>query len=187
MRFLSLICCLMVGSVAAEMIGTVEYQLPEQNKSWKVDLDMQGNANDPKKSTTKIYVPQNATKEDAKETFGVVEVDLPSQEINQAAIEKMYAEQFPSLKAKVTILEKDSNSVTYEWSLSKDGKEEVHGWTRIFSGADQTVLLTYQTEELDKLKDVGPLWSKTLKQAKMTSKEEKKSATEEVKSLTTKP
>lgn len=164
-RLLMLLSCFALTSLCAEKIGNVEYELPKQNTEWKVANTLEGD--DKAKSMTVIYVPAGTTLDDAKETFGAVKVDLGGGEIDQASIQKMYEMQFPTLKAKVTVLDKSDDSLTYEWSLSDGDKEAVHGWTRIFSTPDQTILLTYQTEKIDEVEKAKPIWLKVLKDAKV--------------------
>src|SRR5690606_34984174 len=101
-----------------------EYTLPKEHQEWKVANTLEGK--DPANGLTIIYAPSDTTLEEAKETFGVVKVDLASGEIDKDSIKKMYESQFPNLTAKVTVLEKDENSLTYEWTLSEGTKEVVH-------------------------------------------------------------
>jgi hypothetical protein len=166
---LILLSVFMALSLNAEKIGNVEYTLPKDSPEWKVANTLEGK--EPANGTTIIYAPGDVTLEEAQETFGVVKVDLASGEIDKDSIKKMYEMQFPNLTAKVTVLEKDENSLTYEWTLSEGTKEVVHGWTRVFTSPDQTVLLTYQTEKMDDVEKARPLWVKVLREAKKTAKD----------------
>ncbi len=172
-KFLMLAACLFASAVVAEEIGDVEFNLP-RSQEWKVANELEGKTGETK-SKSLVYIPKDATIETTKESFGAVEVDLPSGQVDQESIENMYKLQFPSLKVSVKILDKAPDSVLYEWSLNDEKAEGIHGWTRLFTGDKQTVLLTYQTEDINKVKDKESVWTKVLKDAKIKAKGEVKS------------
>lgn len=163
-KIMMLAVSLFVVGLSADEIGHVEFNLP--SKDWKLGNELEGKA-EGSNSKTLIYIPKKDTIENAKESFGAVEVDLPSGKVDQESIEKMYKLQFPNAKSNVKILEKTSNSITYEWSISDDkGQKGIYGWTKIFTGDKETVLLTYQNEDVSKVNELEPIWTKVLKDAK---------------------
>lgn len=173
MRYIFLLfACLFTASLSAEMIGKVEYQLPKQGQGWKVASRIEGSEKLP--STTIIYNPENTTRDTAKEAFAV-HVNKRTTDINdkdsfQNGIERGMKLRFQNPKAVVNVLEKTSDSVLYEWSVTDSGQEKIHGWSRVFTSPSDTMLLTFQTEKMDDVKVAGPIWLKTLKEAKLTTK-----------------
>ncbi len=150
------------------MIGDVEYHLPNQGKGWKLEKQI---SDTPKQvGETVIYLPENATTDDSKEFFGV-NVNKYTVDLNDnAAIQKGIQDQFPDQKVTINMLDKNSESILFEWTVTENGKEQLHGWTRAFSVPKETVMLTYLTDQIDTIKDVSPRWIETLKQAKKVQK-----------------
>jgi hypothetical protein len=165
-----LVSLFIFGSLTAEMIGNIEYHLPQQGEGWKIVNELQ----DSKKhrSTTIIYIPENSSRETAREFFGA-HINNSSTDLiltDRYSLEKDLARgmqfQYPNPKVVITLLEEEAQSVLYEWSLSQLGQERVHGWNRIFTDANATIILSYQTEELNRIRDIRPFWVQTLKDAK---------------------
>lgn len=164
-QFLMLMAYAFTVTLAAENIGNVEYHLPGE---WKM-VDNENIKTDDTVGVIRVYIPQGSDVDTTKESFGAEKVDFASGEVDQASIEKMYEIQFPNFKTKVDILEKTPESVLYEWSLKDDKNQERHGWTRIFTSPERTILLNYQTKETDRIKDLGAIWLKVLKDAKVVN------------------
>lgn len=169
MRFiLVLLTCLAIGPLAADMAGQVEYQLP-QGQKWKVlnQFDTDKNV----KSTTTTYIPENSTKSTAQEFFGThvnsLKTDINDTDSMRGGLERGLQLQYADPKVTVKVLEKDLNSAIYEWSATDSGQEKIHGWVRVFSVPAGSVMLSYETKQVDKVNDAGPLWVKTLKDAKV--------------------
>lgn len=166
-HILMLFTCLVAGPLAAETIGNVEYHLPKQGQGWRIANELQGRQD---KSTTIIYIPENRSLEDAKESFGVhvndFSTDLTDKDSLQRGIEKGMQLKFANPKATITLIDATPQSILYEWSVSDSGQEKVHGWTRVFSAPHETVMLTYQTEQLNNINDKQLIWIEALEDAK---------------------
>jgi len=166
-HFFMLFACLAWGALNAETIGNVEYHLPNQGKGWKIVNELKTTKN--RISTTIIYVPEKTSKKNS-EFFGVHQntwfVDL-----NAAALENSIKAQYPNQEINFLILEETPQSVLYEWSVreEEEAEEGMHGWTRIFSFTDETIILSYQTKQILSVDKVGPLWVKILKNAKVAN------------------
>ncbi len=163
---LLLICFFAVNTLTAEMIGPVEYHLPNQGQGWKVGNELQTDRKT--KSTTIIYVPEGTiSNQDVKESFAAYVNNLKSDIDDQASLEKSIQVNFPEQKVSLNILEKTPQSILYEWNVSDSGHEKVHGWSRGFSIPEGTVVLMYQTQDIDKVNEVGPSWIQALKEARL--------------------
>lgn len=165
--------------LSSETIGQVEYHLPSQGSSWKIEKDMRGN--DSINSHTVIYIPQNASLENAQEFFAVHVNDLPSYSVDEAALEKVIESQFPNQEVSVKILEQNPESLIYEWAVGDQENEKIHGWTRIFLGDQNTTMLTYLTKQVDLVDQERPIWLQTLKDAHLPKKEASEPASEPTK------
>lgn len=163
------ILCFTMGSLSAEMIGDVEYSLPKEDNGWKVANEMKNEG-----SATLIYVPEGKTTETAGEFFGVNYNLLPFGGTNEESLKKIMQEQFPDAKVSIKIIEADPKSVLYEWSLSDQTKEVVHGWSRAFASGDGTAVLMYTTEHMDQIDHARKIWEKMLREAKIIQKEQVK-------------
>lgn len=163
--FLVLFGCLLLSPLAAEVIGNVEYRLPNQGKGWKVATQVEGNKKI--KSTTIVYIPEYAEKETAREFFGAHVNDLATMPNDQASLESGIAKQFPNSQVKVTILDQNEANLLYEWNVSDNGQNKVHGWTRIFYSPQGNVMLAYQTDQMENVSANRSLWIQILKNAKV--------------------
>lgn len=153
------LCCLSMTTVFAEIIGYVEYQLPQVAQEWIIGNKLQND-----KGTTLIYIPKGSQKEKAKEFFGVNTNNLTSTN-NPAAIKSALVHMHPNLQVDFQVLENANNAILYEWS-AKDKEEKIHGWGRSFSTKEGTVVLGYQTEDISNIQQARTVWLKTLKEAK---------------------
>lgn len=156
--------CLTLGALSAETIGKVQYELPNQGKGWKKANELKGDGKI--KSFTIIYIPENEDLSNAHESFGAHVDSISSTPPDKKTIEKTIKKQFPNQQVKVNILESAPQSVLYESILSEEGKERIHGWTRLFSNSEGTILLIYQTDQIDQVNNLRPIWVKTLMNAK---------------------
>lgn len=156
------ISCAFVVKGMAEMIGPVEYYLPPSlAEDWGVRNTIEN-----RKSKTIVYVPNEAKK--GEESFGVNVNKFPSNIDDLATIKATLAKQFPDMNVHLDILERKPNSLLLEWKAKDNGHERVHGWTRLFSIPDETVVLMYQTDDLSTLEDARCLWVEALKRAKIS-------------------
>lgn len=162
--------CLFAGQLAAETLGNVEYHLPKQGMAWKQLKELQGSKT--VSSSTVIYVPENSSSSTADESFAVhvnkIPTDATDKEALKTGIEKGMSLTLDNPKATVNQLERSARSALYEWSVSVGGIEKVHGWTRAISTPNETIMLTYQTEQLKKLDIARPVWIQVLKDAKLS-------------------
>lgn len=165
---LVLMTFLAFGPLAADNAGQVEYQLP-QGQKWKVLNQFSTDKN--VISTTTTYIPESATQETAQEFFST-HVNSSHTDVNdidslKQGLERGLQLQFTDPKVALKTLEKDPNSALYEWSATDGGKEKIHGWIRVFSVPSASIMLGFETKQIDKVNEAGPLWLKTLKDAKI--------------------
>jgi hypothetical protein len=151
----------MMTPLVAEIIGGVEYALPTKiADQWKIGCKMESG-----ESTTFIYIPIGATKQNTAEFFGANANKYPSNLENILSFKASLAKQFPHLQVDVEILEKGKDSLLYEWIGREKKQEKIHGWGRAFSIGNGTVVLSYQTEEISKVPNARLDWLPVLKQA----------------------
>lgn len=168
-RILMLLACLLMGPLAAETIGNVEYHLPKQGKDWKVANELKDS--ELTKSLTLIYIPEDESRHSAKEFFAAhvnhLQVDhLLNPESLEQGMEKGAQFKFTNPKVKVSVLEQSPQSALYEYTISEDNQEKAHGWIRAFSGPQENVMLTYQTEQIDHVDQIKAMWIQALQNAK---------------------
>lgn len=163
---------LLASPVFAEMIGNIEFHLPDQEQRWKVATELGGS--EKADSKTVIYIPENMSKQETKEFFGVhlnnYSVNLKDKESLEKALENAQIVKFPNAKATVKILVLGPYAAFYEYTINQDNIEKAQGWMRVFSSPQQTVMLNYQTEQINDIKKIQPIWLKALQQAKPVNK-----------------
>lgn len=163
---------LLVAPLAADNVGNIEFQLPTELKDWKKVNELQGDQS--KASSTAIYAPEIKSEDQPMEFFGVHIRDRPLENpsvsgIDQGTLEKLLQMQFPGTKVKVDIVEKDEQSLIYEWSVSDNAHEVLHGLTRLFISPDQTAEIGIISEKVDGFSQVRAMWLKALKDAKLNA------------------
>ena len=164
---LTSLICLIVSPLSAEVIGNVEYHLPNQGQDWKIATELQGSKNGD--STTIVYIPEKESKQNAKEFFAVHTNDLPTNLLDKESLEKALEKaQFKFLDAKVQVkpIVIAGPSAFYEYTINQGNQEKARGWLRVLSSPEKTVMLTYQTEQIDKIDQVRPTWMHILQSAK---------------------
>ena len=160
---LTFICCLMMSTAFAETIGNVEYQLPQIAKDWNISNKLEFNG------TTIIYTPKISEGQNTREFFGVNSNKLSSNFSDINTVKAFLTKFLPAMDIHVTELEKNDNGILYEWFANDKGLEKVHGWGRILSSNEGTVILTYQTENISDLAKARAIWLPVLKGAHLTS------------------
>jgi hypothetical protein len=155
----ALLCLFAFGSACAETIQGVEYHLPKIAESWVVGKKLES-----EKGTTIIYIPQEVEKRDAKEFFSVNANRLLSKN-DPEAIKAGIAKNFPNMDIEFHVLGQDKDSITYEWSVQRNGIEITHGWGRVFSRQDGTVVLGYHTTDVFNVPQERSTWIQVLKEA----------------------
>jgi hypothetical protein len=159
-----LVTFFVIDSISAETIGNVEYNLPKETREWKIKR----NAVNPKdNSSVVIWAPVNSDDQSATlESFGVYMNKIPFN-TDKAAFEKGLQGNFADQTVTVDVLDEKPGSVLYEWWVMEDTNEKYHGWTRVISNTDQTVMLMYYTDQIAKLSPIRRLWIPALKEAKV--------------------
>jgi len=156
---LTVLCALLFSSGYCDMMGDVEYQLPNIAKDWVV-----ANKDDNTNGTTVIYQPKNP-KRVSKEFFGVNNNRFPSDINDQEALKKGITAVIPDMQVDLQVLQKGDNDVFYELSGKQNGKEVIHGWAHVFVTKEGTTLLIYETNDLANLPKIGSAWRQALQTA----------------------
>lgn len=165
MRYLvSALLCL-TTPLLAESIQNVEFQLPKSQNGWEV-----GNKMENEQATTVIYQEKGQDKGMMPNGwFGANYSKLKSDPKDTASIENALKNQLPDKKVEFAVLSQDDNSLLYEWGVKDGEKEIMHGWGRGFSTKDGTVVLGYQTINVNHLDSERSNWLPVLKNAKVVN------------------
>lgn len=158
-------CIIISTSSFAETIGNVEYQLPSGDQHWEIYNEFES-----KKGHAIIYVPENTQLENTTEFFAVDANPSPSDLNDLAVIKKTYEKLYPKMNVNLWVLEKNHNSLLYEWSATENGEENWHGLGRVFATNEGTVLLGYQMHPIRNISDIAKaklLWIPLLQNAKL--------------------
>ncbi len=159
--FFVFVSCLFAVSSFAENIQQVKYQLPKAAENWVVHNKLEN-----EKGTTIVYTPKEVEKQEAKEFFGVNANRLSINPNNSEALKLGLTKLFPNMKIDFRILEKDKDSVIYEWSAQENGAQKIHGLGRAFSTKEGSVVLGYQTQNISNIQQARSVWLQALKEAK---------------------
>lgn len=143
---LFLATALWVTPLFAEVIGSVQYYLPSKIHDWKVSREIK---NAESESKTIIYIPEDVSENNAKAFFSAYQSTIPFKGFDMKTLERWMQVQYPDNYVHVILFETEPFSVTFEWYVKDRNIEIAHGWTRVFSKAHQTVLLSYQTTDID--------------------------------------
>lgn len=179
--YLSLLCCVMLSPLFGEVVGNVEFQLPQMTPEWVRDKRLEN-----EKGLTQIYVPEsfndksqdigddqdNESDKNIKEFFGVNSNKLKTNLNDLTSFRTALTKLFPNQQIDLQILEKRTDSILYEWTAKANGLERVHAWTRAFSTPNGTVVLMYQTDNIREITKARAIWLPVLREAKIV--EEKK-------------
>lgn len=144
--YLFLAITLWATPIFAEVIGQVEYYPPSKIHTWKVSREIKNEAGD---SRTIIYIPQDVSENNSKDFFSAYQSDIPFKGFDMKSLERWMQVQYPDNYVHVILFQTEPFSVTFEWYVKDKGQEIAHGWTRVFSKAHQTVLLSYQTTDIN--------------------------------------
>lgn len=175
-KYLLMALCLFSSSLIAEQVGNIEFNFPN-DQEWKVGNEM--NFDDQEKnikSTITIFTQKDIEFESATELFMVT---INNQKVFdsdedpilrvEAALDKAYQQISPTFKAYASIIEKDSDSILYEWSIKNDGNEFIHGWARGLYSSEGSGAVGFQTCEIGKLEEMKVKWIPVLKEAKIAN------------------
>lgn len=151
-------------TLSAETIQNIEYRLPTSAQNWQA-----GNKIENDKGTTIIYIPQGADKTNAKEFFGA-NSNRYSDSRDPSEMLLMLQKMYPNMTVDYHAVEQTPEGMIYEWSAKENNAEKIHSIGRTFSNSDGTVVLSYQTEDIDNLPQSRSIWLATLKEAKQLNK-----------------
>ena len=144
--------------LTAEIIGNLEYQLPERD--WKIEFER-------KKHPTILYVSVDTSAENSKESFYASYINFPGKALNELDSELFLTCVLSFLEVKLNILETTSHSILYEWSAIQNNVEIEHGWAREFSTPKESATLLYRTKNLSAVEQLRPIWIEAFKKAKL--------------------
>lgn len=160
-KALSLFSCFLFSALSAATIANVEFQFPGSMQEWEVINEM--------KEEEMTGVLYSRLSDDGSEYFGVnsdhFSPDLPDADTLKEGLSFAY----PDNRVEVSILEKNTHSVLYEWSICDDSQALIFGWGRVLSNDKGNAALTYITGQVDQIESLRPLWLKALKEAKFAN------------------
>ena len=158
-KALSFLSCFLFSALSAATIANVEFQFPGSMQEWEVINEM--------KEEEMTGVLYSRLSDDGAEYFGVnsdhFSPDLP----DAASLKEGLSFAYPDNQVEVSILEKTSGSVLYEWSICDEAQPLILGWGRVISTDKGNAALTYITGQVDQIESLRPLWLKALKEAKL--------------------
>lgn len=163
MRYVMATLLCLTAPLLAESIQNVEFQLPKSEKGWEV-----GNKMENDQATTVIY-KEKGNDHAQKGWFGANFSKMKSDPKDAASIENALRNQLPDKKVEFAVLSQDDNSLLYEWGVKDGEKEIMHGWGRGFSTKNGTVVLGYQTINVNHLDTERTHWLPVLQNAKIAN------------------
>lgn len=143
------------GCAFAETIQNVDFQVPQD---WK-----EGNKIEHKKGSTVYFFPAHWEK--GEEIFVVHANTLSSDGNNPSGIKKGLSTKYPINNIDLQVLDTTKDGILYEWNVSENGLEKVHGWGRVFATKEGTVMLMYHTENIADIAQAQSIWMPILKAA----------------------
>lgn len=162
MKTIFILGCLALSSAFAETLNDVEYQIPQNEKKWVV-----GNKMENDQGTTLIYIPSANVKQNTNEFFGISATKLKTDINDTNSIKEVLTRLYPKFKVEVTILDKSNDGFLYEWTAKNDDKEVLHGWGRALANKDGTVIMGFQTSDIEGLETAKSTWLPILKAARI--------------------
>lgn len=172
MRYILLfLTCLAILPLSAEIREDIEYHLPNQGQVWII-------ANEDLKSSKTVkhlkvvYLPENVLKQDAKEFFTVITnnlLDIEDENLTEMLEKGMEIGariSYPDAVVKMNMLENFPHSPLYEYIIKQDHEVKAYGWMRIFLNHPGTVILGYQSKQVDRMDELRPIWTQVLQNAK---------------------
>lgn len=162
-RMLFIAICCFLNQLSADTIGDIEYHLQKTGHAWKLDSTKNDHG-----TTVKFYLPDPLKENQPPEYFGATYHGNPGVAHNKESLIALLKEKYPNNEVHVDIIEQLPDSILYEWSVGKPSQTMgIHGWTRIFSGPQETITLVYMTQQSgNEIKKLRPVWIQTLKDAK---------------------
>ncbi len=164
----------------AATIGNTEYQLPKKEHGWTVAKEFSPSELNP--SSTIIYIPKlkpiglkKSPIEENPEIFSAYfdthATDLSDEESLKKELTKgLILFKYKKPEVAMTVLERTTDSLLLEWSITDFGQEKARGWIRIFSTSKTTSILMAETDQIDQLEKLRPVWIQALKEAKLLNK-----------------
>lgn len=159
--YLTLLSALLICSASAGMIGPVEYCLPlEIAGDWCIENKLEC-----RESRKIVYMPNVAPNGEKYFEACVYKKVMNLDDI--PAFKASVGAEYSDMDVTVNILDKAGDSLLYEWIAKDNGQARIHGWGRAFSFPDETVILSYQTDDLSHLEGDRAQWIPVLKDAKV--------------------
>ena len=159
---ITFLCCLLITQMSAETIRNVEYYLPQNAQDWQI-----GNKLENEKGTTIVYIPNGSHGQETHEFFGVNANHQPLDINDTASLKAALSKTFPNIDIDIQVLEKSNSGTIYEWTAKENGKELAHGWVRSFAANGGTVVMSYQTGNIDDVHNARDTWLPALKNARL--------------------
>src|SRR5690606_4160511 len=116
------------------------------------------------KQTTYFYIPEGESLDTSKEFFGVHVNNLPSTDMDEAALKEELQKQFEA-PITLVIIEKTPESIMYEWGMDNE-EGFLFSLNRVFFSEKGTTLLLYQTTSAKRVDIEKDLWLESLRNAK---------------------
>ena len=165
----SLYFMVILNSAQADILGEIEYLFPMPKEQWTF---YEKKSENPYKMITHLY---NRDSKDSSQIFIAMLIYNPIPEeyfssITEEIFETLLQPHFQKGKISVSIIEKKSDSVLYEWKVKEQANELAHGWTRQFmthTGMGQLDFGIYSISRIENINELKPIWIKTLREAKV--------------------
>lgn len=161
----TIICSLFLASSFAETIGKVEYKLPQIAENWEI-----GTKFTTENGNTIVYIPKGGQTETSRQFFAVNNNFFPINLDNIQVVKTLISNFFPNMQLEVKELAKSKEGATYEWTVSRENVETIHGWGRVFLGEkNEVVVLIYQTRDIADLENSKAIWLPVIQDAKVVT------------------
>lgn len=142
-----------------ETIGNVEYSFPGSLDQWELINEVKD-----EEMTGVLY---SRMSDIGAEFFGASADRLPANLPDEAALVEGLQLAYPEQTISVNIVETESQSVIFEWSISDESQPIVQGFGRVISTDRGNVALTYISAQMENIDASRTIWVKALKEAKI--------------------
>ncbi|MBS0653186.1 MAG: hypothetical protein JSR39_06600 [Verrucomicrobia bacterium] len=159
-RHLFCLSLLFFGSLAAESIDNIEFQLPAQ-QGWRVEEEIVNSL-----GMAQIYLPENDPFVDTFELFSAQLFHVPFVNDKPEEFGQWMQIAFPFFALHCNLVETSEDSTTMEIFGFEDGQLELYSLFRRIRSDNGTVLLSYSTDKGLEAEENRNLWIQTLLNAK---------------------
>ncbi len=176
-KYLSIIACLSVSALTAELIGDVEFQFPPSIQEWT--LVANENSFCPlENSQLKVYTHEEGNSLEFfvavhaldNKTLDLEEEDreplLQIKELVQVFIDEQLKAYLPDHKISLTQLDEENGKISIAWELSNTLRPVLYGLGLAFEEKGHLVVLQYMTTAIKTPENVKS-WKQVLDQAKI--------------------